>query len=264
MARNEIRYSAVRCLRRFFPAVVLLLSCTILAPTLRCQSAAEKAPFNPAAFDIWASTFVPGSSAVSPSSQCPSSSAQSCAEGFSTVGGGGLGFQYRPLRYLETGVDFHILGDSGAFGPQIAGSQCVVYGCSGNVIQNVSVLESMIVTSARAVLPLFREHLLISGGGGLALLFANLNPVGNEQFSGCYACRSRSGHGPMEMGEVVYFPDQRRRLGIGFRVAPVQVRTSSLSAATAGANPDQIFKDHFVLISVGASLRFGGRKTNRP
>jgi len=245
---------------------IALFACLLIclfAPMLQAQGkskskkkknkAAETATYNPAALNVWGNGFIPGSSSTSASAQCPSASAPSCAENFSNAVGAGVGFQYRALRNLEGGVDFDLLGNFGGFGTQAA--------ASGAVTQKTNVLGTMITTSARAVLPLFDERLLISGGAGLALLFADINPSGNEQFSGCYSCRSRRGHGPIEMAEVIYFPDQGRHFGIGFRVAPVQITTTGgFSAATAGANPNQIFKDHFLLIGGGVSLRFGGKK----
>src|ERR1019366_8600235 len=157
-------------------AVLACLLICLFAPMLQGQAKSkskkkknktEEATYNHAALNVWGNGFMPGSSSTSASTQCPTVGSPSCAENFSNAVGAGVGFQYRARRNLEGGVDFDLVGNFGGFGTHAT--------APGILTQNTSVLGTMITTSARAVLPLFDERLLISGGGGLALLFADLN-----------------------------------------------------------------------------------------
>jgi hypothetical protein len=108
----------------------------------------------------------------------------------------------------------------------------------------------LFTSDVRFVVPLFRDRLLASAGGGIAWLQVSEAPqaVGNEQLQWCYSCQGQRGHGPTEIVELLYLPNEH--VGFGFHVRNVQ---TSSGAFSPGANG----RPSFLLIGGSVSLRFG-------
>ena len=95
------------------------------------------------------------------------------------------------------------------------------------------------------MLPLLREKLLLSAGGGWSGLQTNETIQANPgEDIICLSCQSLRGWGPTEIAEVMFFPGDQRNVGVGVHVRGVQIITNGLSVP--GTNVSG--KDHFLLI----------------
>jgi hypothetical protein len=118
----------------------------------------------------------------------------------------------------------------------------------------------MATTGARAVLPLFRERLLISAGGGFGwrLTTEEVETEGNLTAQ-CTSYRHVGGHGPTEIAEIMYLPNQH--IGIGFHVRNFQISSGGLTPGAYYSNRfyGTTYKDSFLLIGAEVSLRWATR-----
>jgi len=246
-------------------AMVLTLAFSTFSPALRAQEdTSGKAPYSMMYFDFGGDAFSPrGSAASAPTQPCPNglqtNFSKGCAENLSTVGGGGFGFGVRPIRYLAADYGIQFLGNFNNSGTSTAPYQCIS-GCSGTVTETIKTVSILFTTDARAVLPLFRERLLLSAGGGMAWLNVHqAAQTGNAQVQGgCIYCQPPTGgHGPTEIAEIMYLPN--RHFGIGFHVRNVQVKSPGLDFSSVNSLPGITYKDRFWVIGGQVSMRFGTR-----
>lgn len=201
-------------------------------------------------------------SASAPTQNCvnglPSNGLQyDCAEQFSRVGTGGFSGGVRPLRYFEAAVRFDFLGNFNGYKTTTAPFQCVS-GCTGVLNENIVTSSFMTTLDFQGVLPLFRDHLLISAGGGVDWLMvrSRVQTNANTQIQGtCFSCPPpQGGHGPTEVAEVMYLP--LRYLGVGVQVRNAQVSSGGLTEAAGPLFGPITYKDRFFLIAGEATLRF--------
>lgn len=247
-----------------FVATALAQSATNDSSSATGPGIFEKAPYNMIFYGGDGGVFTPrNSSASAPTQSCaggsPTTTAHyNCAEQFSRVGTGGFVFGARPMRYVEATFRFDILGDFNGYKSVSAPYQCVS-GCTGVVNENIVTNSLLFTTDVQGVLPLFREHLLISAGGGIDWLMVRSHPQTNAQVEGaCLYCPPpQGGHGPTEVAEIMYFPKQF--LGIGFQVRNVQVSSGGLSQVAGPVFGPITYKDRFFLIGGEVSIRFWTR-----
>ncbi len=228
-------------------------------------------PYGLIFLDFGGDVFTPGHSAPSkPSVPCPShvitQFRQGCTEELSAVRNFRFGIGVRPIRHLQIDAfDANILGNFNGFGNKQQTFQCVS-GCTGSTILTVGSVHALFTTGARAVLPLWQERILISGGAGWGWLrtFERAEPTStNQKLIGCsggpVSCLSASGNGPTEIVAVMYMPSPH--IGIGVHYRNVQIRSSGLDAngLYSNANFGTTFKDRFSLIGAEISVRFGER-----
>ena len=225
----------------FNPILGAMMILTLLigaTPALRAaDEAPTKAPYSVVYGDFGFGGFSPHATSATASA------------GFKTVPSIDFGLGVRPIRYLQAGMSLSILGNFSGAATQSAPFQCTS-GCSGTETRNIVPRSLLFTSDARFVLPLFRDRLLVSAGGGIAWLQVSEAPqaVGNEQLQGCYTCQGRRGHGPTEVVELSYLPNQH--VGFGLHVRNVQTGSGAFSS---GANGDL----RFLSIGGGVSLRFG-------
>lgn len=241
-----------------------ILSYGTLAPAARAQN--DKPPYELIYFEGGGGVWIPQHSTASvPTQTCSNglipSLSQPCAEQFSKTGAGLIGMGVRPIRYLEAGLTGGILGDFNGYKSITAPYQCVS-GCTGTLSETINTTTALVALEARGVLPLFHEHLLLSGGGGVGWVEVRSHAQTGSAgvIGGCAYCPSpQGGHGPSEVGEVTYLPNKHFGLGLEFR--HVGISSSGLSS-TAGPllGPPVTYKDHFLLIGGVISVRFGDRK----
>lgn len=143
----------------------------------------------------------------------------------------GLGGGYRPSRFfqLDAGCDFF----GGALGiNRSINVRNTQTGATG--VRDVKDSEALITTGGRLILPLFKDRILISAGGGMAYLtyFEHGVSEGYEVIK-CTSCRSRGGWGPYQQGQVLFVVDHGRHVGLGatFKVAEVSTGGSLLNGA---------------------------------
>jgi hypothetical protein len=241
-ARNIVRRSVQFVLAMF-------LSGWLLAPTLAAQnqsasareSVGGKIPYGAFYVDFEGDAFLHHSSFATPPTQyCNgviTSATTGCSEQFSNTKSGGFAMGIRPIRYLQIDVvNLNILGGFNGLGNRTSTFQCTS-GCTGTTALSIGTTNVLVTTGGRLVLPLFKERLLLSAGGGFADLtsFEHPNTTGNTQAT-CISCQSVKGHGPTEIAEIMYFPG--KHMGIGFHVRNVQISSSGLT-------PDGIFSNSF-------------------
>lgn len=220
----------------------------------------EKAPFNMLIEEAGGGVFSPrNSSASAPTQNCaggfPTTTLHyDCAEQFTRVEAFHFAGGVRPIRYFEAKVGFDFLGDFNGYKSITAPYQCVS-GCTGVVNENIVTSSILTTTDFEGVLPLFREHLLISGGGGIGWLQVRSHPQTNAQVEGtCIYCPPpQGGHGPTEIAELTYFPS--RYIGIGLQIRNVQVSSPGLTAVAGPVFGPITYKDRFFLIGGNVSLR---------
>jgi hypothetical protein len=170
----------------------------------------------------------------------------------------GVAIGFRPLKYFQ--VDAFRLNVI-LSGMASDGRQTYVQFSDGSrLTRQIEDSSLLITTGARVVLPVWRDRLLFSAGGGWAGLFVSeqINSPGSysydEPLPQCYSCRSRHGWGPTTVAEVVVFPNPARGLGFGFHVRTVQIYSDGISLRkppSPGAN------DRFLMIGGTVSIRFG-------
>ncbi|HEY1760696.1 MAG TPA: hypothetical protein VGG72_35300 [Bryobacteraceae bacterium] len=225
----------------------------------------EKAPYSLINIEVGGGLFSPqSSSANAPTQNCPGGIISTnlrydCAEQFSRAGSGGFEMGVRPIRYLEAGVRTDILGNFNGYQSNSATYQCVS-GCTGVVNENIVTSSALITLNAQGVLPLFREHLLISAGGGIGWLEVRSNAqTGSAQVQGgCPSCPPpQGGHGPTAVAGMMYFPN--RHVGFGLQFRDVQISSPGLSQVAGPFYGPITYKDRFYLISGEISVRFGKR-----
>jgi hypothetical protein len=164
----------------------------------------------------------------------------------SGAGYGALGF--RPLRHLQ------IDGVQAEFFPASSSRQITVQFSDGTFgTRTVNGRPSLLSFGGRFVLPLWREKVLVSAGGGWSGIdfSESIQTFPNEQGI-CITCQFHRAWGPTEIAEVTYFPGDQRNVGFGFHVRGVQAITNGLSA-DGSSLPG---KNHFALIGGSISIRF--------
>lgn len=183
-----------------------------------------------------------------------------CSEQFNNTGFGGFSMGVRPIRYLQAdavGIDF--MGSFNGYGNRTSTFTCVS-GCTGSTTFKIGTTNGLVTTGGRLVLPLFHGKMTLSAGGGYSWLraFEHADTTGAE--ASCSSCRSVTGRGPYEMGEIMYFPNPH--LGIGLRVRNAQIQSTGLT-------PDGVFshlylgttyRDQFLQIGGVISIRGGGMR----
>lgn len=216
----------------------------LFAPKLEAQERARengKVPHNAFYVDLEGDTFVHHSSSATPPTQyCNgfiTGATTGCSEQFSNTKSGGFAMGVRPIRYLQIdAINLDILGGFNGLGNRTSTFQCTS-GCSGTTTLSIGTTNVLVTTGGRVVLPLFKERLLLSVGGGFAALSSveHANTTSNTKAT-CLSCQSVKGQGPTEIAEIMYFPD--RHVGIGFHVRNVKVSSSGLT-------PEGIFSNAF-------------------
>jgi hypothetical protein len=246
------------------PAMICLPIFSGLIPALRASDEPQSAaPFGAVYADYGFGGLSPQStSANAPTQPCTngvSTGSKSCSEQFSGEPAIDLGLGVRPIRHLEGGMTLSVRGDFSEAATQTATFQCVS-GCTGTETRNIVPHSILFTTDGRLVLPLFRERLLVTAGGGIAWLQVSEAPqaVGNEQLQGCDTCQGHRGHGPTEVVELLYMPF--KHIGIGFHVRNVQVSSNGLTPDSGPRPGGSItYKDRFLSIGGAVSFRFGMR-----
>jgi hypothetical protein len=262
----------MRFLNSAIPSVAIV---TLFAPALFAQNGTndntqtkgpglfEKAPYGVVLFEAGGGLFSPqSSSANAPTQNCPGGVITTnlhydCAEQFSRTGSGGFEMGGRPIRYLEASVRTDILGNFNGYQSSTAPYQCVS-GCTGVVNESIVTSAALITLNVQGVLPLFREHLLISAGGGVGWLEVRSNAqTGNAQVSGgCPSCPPpQGGHGPTEVAEILYFPN--RHIGFGLQFRNAQISSPGLSSVAGPIFGPITYKDRFYLIGGEITVRIG-------
>lgn len=265
-----------------FPIVAAMISFLILSALASPVSAADateaKAPYNVVYFDAGLGGFIPSSSSASvPTQDCTKLGnlvpGRRCAEALTGTPTANFGGGVRPIRYLQAGFTASLLlADFARFGTESAQYQCTS-GCTGTATRHITAHSFLFTTDARAVIPLFRERMTISAGGGMAWLMVDQQPdtAGNEQLQGCIDCQSRRGHGPTEVVEVMFLPSRDKgsfEMGFGFHYRMVQISSPGISAyggLTAAApygafipfSAGVTYKDHFSSFGGTFTFRFG-------
>ena len=168
---------------------------------------------------------------------------------------GGVAAGFRPLRFIQ--VDAFGLSVLGTGMASNGRSVSVTYSDGPTLRRQIDDNSVLFTTGARLVLPVWRERLLFSAGGGWAGLFVNeyldSGGAGSGSYNECYSCRSRRGWGPTAIAEVLVFPHADRQVGIGFHVRTVQIYSNGLSFRKA---PSPGVNDRFVVIGGTMSFRF--------
>jgi hypothetical protein len=204
----------------------------LLAPS------ALAADFHQVFFEGFGDTFRPRGSSLGP---------------FSTAGAGGFSVGFRPIRYLQidgASVEFIAAGS--------ASNDRVVYGTysnGGSAYRLVQGHPSMLNIGVRFVLPLAHDRVLLSAGPALTGLMVNeaIVPQPNVVDT-CSSCQSRRGWGPSGIAEIMFFPEDSRRIGLGVHVRYVQIDSNvSLRTGLSGPAPAS---DRFILIGGTVSFRF--------
>jgi hypothetical protein len=167
---------------------------------------------------------------------------------FSAAGAGYVAINFRPLRNLQIDA---VQAD---FIAAHTDRQTQIVFDDGTVATRaIEGHPSLIAFGGRFVLPLFREKVLLSAGGGWSGVQVSeaiqTNP--NEQGT-CISCEFHRGWGPTEIAEVMFFPGDQRNVGFGFHVRGVQAITNGLSVSGSTVSG----KDHFLLIGGSVSIRF--------
>jgi hypothetical protein len=169
-------------------------------------------------------------------------------EYLTTAGSGSFGQGFRPVRYLQAGYAVSFLGNFNGTPTSTAPIKCTS-GCTGTYTATIGARGTMLSIDVRPVLPLFREQLQISAGGGFtwinAIQHADTGGISVPNSCPPLCAGNTSGHGPSEIVEAKYFPGNGH-VGIGFHVRNIQVTSSGLNFATA--NSEGIYRDHFLAI----------------
>ena len=100
----------------------------------------------------------------------------------------------------------------------------------------------LVSTGARLVLPIWRQRILLSAGGGWAGLFieetidsgSNGSYYGANPLDECRSCESRHWWGPTTVAEVMVFPRRDSPVGFGFHVRTIQIYSDGVSLRTPG------------------------------
>jgi hypothetical protein len=170
----------------------------------------------------------------------------------------GVALGFRPLKYIQVdAVGFNVIPP----GMASDGRQTYVQFSDGpRLTRQIEDSSFLITTGVRFALPVWRERLLFSAGGGWAGLFTSEQITSPDSYSydeplpQCYSCRSRHGWGPTTVAEIMVFPSSTRRLGFGFHVRTAQIHSDGISfrkPTSQGAN------DRFMMIGGAVSIRFG-------
>jgi hypothetical protein len=161
-------------------------------------------------------------------------------------------FGYRPVRFfqLDAGIDLSL------------GSPTSMHRTIQTTRGEREVVNNLLAVpfGGRLVLPLFKEHFLISAGGGAAFLRNNESgvpkPTGDPytyEVVECTSCQSRSGWGPYGLVQVLYVPGKSRRFGIGCTGRWTQAQL------TGGFLPNYSrsqTKDNWLFLGATMSVRF--------
>ena len=263
-SRHVVNFSGI-----YMAALVSLTLCSF-TPLLNAQDGAlAKGPYKILYFDVSGDALMPRSSSAStPTQFCNGfltaqqvdAHVPGCAEQFSNAGGGGFAMGVRPIRYLQIdAVELSILTSFNGFGNRTSTFQCVsgCAGITGPQTFNIGTSNGLVTTGARAVLPLFRDHLLVSAGGGFGRLRSLEHANSNGGSAACDSCQFAAGHGPTEVVEVMYFPNQH--LGFGVHARNVQINSSGLTTDGIFSNAylGTTYKDQFFMIGGSISIRVG-------
>lgn len=145
---------------------------------------------------------------------------------FSSGFAGGFTFGYRFQRYLQADFGFDL--SRGA-----ANVNRTINTTGG--LRSVGDDELFIPVGGRFVLPLARERLLLSAGGGYAYLKYSevARPASANEQVICSSCTARSGNGSYEMFQIKYLVDRQRHFGLGFTTKFFQGKTTGDGLGTA-------------------------------
>lgn len=115
--------------------------------------------------------------------------------------------------------------------------------------------ELLLPVGGRLVLPLARERILISAGGGYSYLRYFENPIEFSLYETirCSICDSRSGWGPYVVGQIQFVVDRERHFGFGITAKRFQARTTGESLGTFLAGRTQ---DRWTTLAGTVSFRF--------
>ncbi len=177
-------------------------------------------------------------------------------EYLTSAGGGSFALGVRPIRYLQTGLSGSFLGNFNGNPASTAPFICTS-GCTGTYTAAIKTHGRLLAIDGRAVLPLLRERLQISAGGGMAWLgISESADTGNISVPQTCppVCGDANGHGPTEVVEIKYFPGGGH-VGFGFHVRSMQIKSSGLNFNSAGLGGT--YNDNFLLIGGQVSVRFG-------
>lgn len=145
---------------------------------------------------------------------------------FSAGFAGGVNFGWRFNRYLQAdfGVDF----------ARGAANVNRTINTTGG-LRTVGDDELFVPIGARVVLPLAKERVLLSAGGGYAYLkySESARPASANEQVICTSCTSRSGNGSYQMFQVNFLVDRNRHFGLGFTAKLYQAKTTGDGLGTA-------------------------------
>jgi hypothetical protein len=164
---------------------------------------------------------------------------------FSTAPGAGFN--------LGTGVHRHFQLDAGFdAGTGAAGVSRTINTTGGP--RSVGDTEYFVPLGARFVLPLFRERLLLSGGGGGAYISYTETPkAGANEVVICTSCVSRSGGGAFEVAQIKVMLDKQRRFGVGSTTRWYQ---ASSKGGALGTNLQGNSKDRWTTVAGTLGFHF--------
>lgn len=167
---------------------------------------------------------------------------------FPSAGAGFFAINFRPLRNLQIDAI-----QAEFIAPTNDGQGLVIFNDGTQAIREIKGHPSLIAFGARFVLPLSRDKVLFSVGGGWSGLQTSESVQSNsgEQIA-CSPCQSLRGWGPTEIAEVMYFPGDQRNVGFGLHVRGVQIITNGLAIPDTNISG----KDHVLLIGGSVSIRF--------
>jgi hypothetical protein len=162
-----------------------------------------------------------------------------------------LGFDvgYRPVKYFQFDAGVDLVGGAAGVSRTI-----FVRPVGGGPVETRKIKDREIFVpfGGRLVLPLVKNRILLSGGGGFSYVRYAETPVteGNETIE-CYSCSSRTGWGPYQVASVQFILDKNKHFGIGVTGKWYQVTTKggSISTSIGERSRDRFF-------NLGANLGF--------
>ncbi len=165
---------------------------------------------------------------------------------FSTAPGVGFNFGVRLHRYFQVDAGFE--AGSGA-----AGVSRTINTTGGP--RDVGDTEYFVPIGARLVLPLFKERLLLSGGGGGAYISYQETPKAraNETVI-CTSCVSRSGGGAFEVAQIKWMVDKQRHFGLGLTTRWYQASSKGATLGSTGLSGTS--KDRWMTVAATLGFHF--------
>ncbi len=165
---------------------------------------------------------------------------------FGDTPGISVAYGYRFLRYFQADLGLDVL-----FGA--AGVKDFISTQIGDF--RIKDREYFLPMGGRAIAPLFRERLLLSGGGGGAWMkYAERVSQPSDYYRiGCPVCTSRSGWGYYAMGNASYFVDSNRHFRVGVTSRVVRGNTEG---EPLGNVPSLRTKDNWLNIFAEVGFSF--------